>query len=106
MSEATNAQLIAAALASVEDRVAAQIEAARQRRDRDRRRRAELAAARRRGIGLRNAQKLRNLRDPDDNTSMERAPVRTDDAPEDRDRSAAHRAHARAGDDQRERNRS
>lgn len=61
----TGQELIQAALAAVEDRIQQQIEAARQRRERDRQRRAEFAAARRAGLGYRNAQKLRNLRSPE-----------------------------------------
>lgn len=57
----TGQELIEAALAAVEDRVQQQIEAARQRRERDRQQRQQLAAARNAGLGRRHAQKLRNL---------------------------------------------
>ncbi|MFF3891801.1 hypothetical protein ACFYY3_01075 [Streptomyces sp. NPDC001812] len=58
MSDASSAELIAAALASVEDRIQQQIEAARQRREREKKQRAELAAARKAGLARRHAQRL------------------------------------------------
>jgi regulator of protease activity HflC (stomatin/prohibitin superfamily) len=78
----TGQELIAAALASVDGRVQQQIEAARQRRERQAQQRAELNAARAAGIGRRNAAKLRHQanrgdtptvadpRSPDSNATM------------------------------------
>ncbi|MEV5611495.1 hypothetical protein [Streptomyces sp. NPDC052225] len=54
-------ELIAAALASAEDRVQQKIEAARKRRERDRQQREQRAAARTAGLSRRHAAKLRNL---------------------------------------------
>lgn len=54
----------------VEQAVAARIAAARRRTEDMRRQRAELAAARKRGLAQRHAQKLRNLRGPDGNAGM------------------------------------
>ena len=50
----------------VEQAVAARIAAARRRTEDMRRQRAELAAARKRGLATRHAQKLANLREADD----------------------------------------
>lgn len=85
----TGQELIEKALAAVEGRVQQQIEAARQRRERAAQQRAELNAARQRGLGKRNAAKLRNL-----------SRTETTNSPGSGDRSRAGHAHTRAGDGQ------
>ncbi|MET9050111.1 hypothetical protein ABZW50_03030 [Streptomyces bacillaris] len=55
---------------NVDDVVAAKVEAARVRIQAAKRRREELAAARRRGLAARHAQKLRNLRSRESNAAM------------------------------------
>ncbi|MCX4592374.1 hypothetical protein OG819_22355 [Streptomyces sp. NBC_01549] len=54
----------------VEQQVQARIAAARRRTEDMRRQRAELAAARKRGLAQRHAQKLRNLRGADSNAGV------------------------------------
>lgn len=58
----------------VDQAVAARIAAARQRTEDMRRQRAELAAARRRGLAARHAQKLRNLRAQESNADVGQSP--------------------------------
>lgn len=59
----------------VEQAVKARIAAARRRTEDMRRQRAELAAARKRGLAARHAQKLRNLRGADGHAAMGQSPT-------------------------------
>jgi hypothetical protein len=59
----------------VEAAVQARIQAARRRNEDMRRQRAELAAARRRGLAARHAQKLANLRGAEDHADVAQAPT-------------------------------
>ncbi|MET7914432.1 hypothetical protein ABZU45_00575 [Streptomyces avermitilis] len=60
---------------NVDDIVAEKIAAARARIEATKRRRAALNAARQRGLALRHAQKLRNLRVPDGNADVGQSPT-------------------------------
>lgn len=75
MSTATSRELIEQAIEATNRRAVELVEAARQRRERDQRRRAEFAAARRAGLGYRNAQKLANLRSPEGHADPDATPA-------------------------------
>ena len=60
---------------NVDDIVAAKVEAARRRIEAAKRRRTALAAARQRGLAVRHAAKLRNLRSRDGNADVGQQPT-------------------------------